>query len=832
VLVLLTMAVVGWIRLLPLSPGIADERLRSELTYMGDDGREHVYLGDLDSYLWLRHARTFLRTGTPCDAVVNGECRDTYTSAPVGARTIYARSLHVAAIAGLHRVIGWFRPAHPLPASAFLVPVVVGVLGVLPAFFIARTLAGPTAGVFAGVLASVHPFVLARTIGSDNDVWNVVLPLYLLWTAMRALAAATALRGALWAGLAGIAAGLQAWAWRGWLFFFVVLMAGLAGAALAHAVRFGLGHRTPRVWLAPDLPRIALVLVVFYAVAGVATILAGTEESYFAIPGRAVEALVRAVAGDAPGAASDWPSALTRVAELAPLALPGIVRATGGPAVFITSLVGLVLMFMPAGRWRWWHRAVFGGGALVYLTCVLGGMQPGRATALALLGAPLGAALIAGWWTDEEPPVARRAAAFVVAIWFLAAVVTAHEALRLVLLLVPPLGIAIAVVAGRLDSWIRSLIGVMPRGYRAVGIVLLAGVLLLALLHPLRSGHAAARRYTPTIHDAWWGALTHLRETAHPEAIVHTWWDYGHWVTYVAERRVSNDGASLLTHVPHWIGRALVAPSETQSVGVLRMLACGSDATPRPEGLQGGYGKLRAGGRDPVEAYAILSDLLTLDDAAAAADLARRGFAPPERDGILRSTHCDPGEGYLVLTSALVSRRQSWMSFGLWDPRPGPRLTPGEPVPFVRHWLPCRAARDGGEMTCEIHAALGRETQLVHIFTYRPASPRDARLHVRERRETALSAPAATEGTPALVLLAGAEHVRQVGFASPTYPDLAVLIDLLGERILVGAPPFLQSTFVHLMYLDGRYAKHYVKHDDRTARGERVVTWKIDWGRP
>jgi hypothetical protein len=31
------------------------------------------------------------------------------------------------------------------------------------------------------------------------------------------------------------------------------------------------------------------------------------------------------------------------------------------------------------------------------------------------------------------------------------------------------------------------------------------------------------------------------------------------------------------------------------------------------------------------------------------------------------------------------------------------------------------------------------------------------------------------------------------------------------------------------MFLDGRYATHYTKFDDRADLGERVVTWKIDW---
>ena len=44
----------------------------------------HVYLGDFDSYLWLRMARNLLRHGTACDAIVAGECRDNHAHAPVG----------------------------------------------------------------------------------------------------------------------------------------------------------------------------------------------------------------------------------------------------------------------------------------------------------------------------------------------------------------------------------------------------------------------------------------------------------------------------------------------------------------------------------------------------------------------------------------------------------------------------------------------------------------------------------------------------------------------------------------------------------------------------
>ena len=270
---------------------------------------------------------------------------------------------------------------------------------------------------------------------------------------------------------------------------------------------------------------------------------------------------------------------------------------------------------------------------------------------------------------DEAPGDTHGGAALIVVVWFLAAVYVAYDGLRFLLLLGPPFGIACAVAIGRLYAWVRSLVHGASMWYRAVAHTLLCTVLTLTLLQPLRWGYTTARSYTPAMHDAWWDTLTHIRDAAPPDAIVNTWWDYGHWVKYVAERPVSNDGSSLLTHVPHWLGKALVAPNEKESVGVLRMLNCGSDATPLPEGKQGAYGKLRSTGRDPVTAYTIVADLVTLDKTAAESYLAQRGFTAFERASILRSTHCVPPEAYLILSSELLPKRRSWMSLGLWDPR-------------------------------------------------------------------------------------------------------------------------------------------------------------------
>jgi hypothetical protein len=144
------------------------EALKSRLRFEGEDGREHVYLGDFDSYGWLRYARNRLETGSPCDAVVDDECRDMMTNAPVGRTSAYAELLHPAALVSVHRLITFFRPGYPLSASAFWLPVIVATLGVIPAFAVGRRLAGNLGGVFAAVLVGVDATVLRRTVGTGK----------------------------------------------------------------------------------------------------------------------------------------------------------------------------------------------------------------------------------------------------------------------------------------------------------------------------------------------------------------------------------------------------------------------------------------------------------------------------------------------------------------------------------------------------------------------------------------------------------------------------------------------------------------------------------------
>lgn len=863
--VLACMAVVLWVRLLPLSLPVADDwarmlagrpgyptdqaalarTLRADLSFQGADGRQHVYLGDFDSYHWLRMARNYLERGTACDAVVDGRCRDTLATAPLGSRMIYARSVHVLAIVVLHRVLTFFVPGLPLSTSAYLVPVVVGVLGVVPAFLLGRALGGLAGGAVAALLISLNAVYLERSLGSDNDVWNVVLPVCVLWLVVAALAARGRWRPVLLSALAGGATALHATTWRGWLFAYGVVLCGLVAQMTLLAIRHVVRTRTLRAWRAPGLGALGLVAVVFQVTSGALMWLGGHERAYLSA--------FSMLTGDevAVDEAGYWPYVLQTVAEFAKPKLAEIVRATGGVAVFLVGLLGVLLRYAPETSLRLRHAVTLAIGLAVPLYLVATGGLGRNQTVLLFAGA-FAAVVLARVFDADAPPPAEQATSMLLLGWFLAGLLFSYEGTRFVTFLIVPGAAAIGVVAQRLGGppWAR--------------LAIVTGLVALLVL-PVRAGYAAARRYVPGVDDAWWTTLERLRRETPPDAIVNTWWDYGYWVQYVAERRVSVTGGSLLNHVPHWMARALVARSERETLGILRMLNCGSDAMPFPDGRHGAYGKVLASGRDPLAAYTTVLDLVMRDRAEAQAYLAARGFSPGEQATILASTHCTPPDSYLVLSSDLATKAGAWLYLGTWDMRRAhvARETRTRPEAEVLaeiaeafdystdetaalyarartirtrsdldafaaprgrglppRWYPCRDVE--GRLICTLGVTKAREGVGTLAFVYDPAAPRTGRLRVRGAGDE-------RDETPAAIVVAAA-RLDETTFASPTHPDVGILVDVANRRVLAGRPELLRSTFIGLMYLDGRYASHFEKFEDASTRlGNRVVTWKVRW---
>ncbi len=809
-LVLGVMGGVLWIRLLPLSLPDASPEERAQLTFTTADGRAHPYLPGYDSYDWLRMARNVLRSGTPCDAIPDGECRDTFTHAPIGRSMSYEHSPHVFAIAALHRIATRFQPDYPLSASAYLLPVVIALLGVWPAFAIGRRLAGPLGGFLAAALVSLNPLFLLRSATADNDVWNVVLPLFLIWFTISTATATNAWRQAAWAVAATLVAVLHALIWKGWIFGYSVALAGLAANAVLRAVHV-VQHTGPAGLRAAPVRQAVRALGLFALFAAILASAAGALTSQLH---GAVQLARELFGGATTPAGAAWPDAFQTVGELARPSLAQIANLTAGPVYLYGAWLGLLVLLLPQRGWRPPHFAVLIGGNYLYWY-LLRGATLSRPALLAACALPLVAALVLGG--DDTAP-ARRSAALVVIVWFLAALFLAFDGVRFVMMVTPPAGIACAVAVGRLGEW---LVERLPAAYRAARVPLLMALGAAALVQPVQLAVRTASGIVPRVNDAWWDALTALRDTAPADAIVHTWWPYGYFSKYAAERRVSADGGSLPTHVPYWLARALMADDESEAAGLLRMLSCRSDVTPRLRDERGAYNRLTGRGVEPAAAQALLIELAGRDAAAARALLYQRGFREGEADDVLQASHCAAPPSYLVLSDEMA-RTPGWMYLASWSSRDTAGTSPREAL-LTPTWVPCRL--EGTGRVCPLRIDLARNGVEIEAFAYPPAAPSTGRLRWRRPANQSRG-----EGAPAQIVLAESAGIRPAPFADAIAADLAVLVDVSKDRILVGTPRLLRSTFVQLMFLDGRYAHRFAKRDDRTGYGgERVVTWAIAW---
>ncbi len=854
-------------------------QLKESLRYNGTDGKEHTYLGDLDSYFWLRYARNWLTKGTACDAVTpDGKCRDTFVLAPVGQPMDPDPSMHVFMIAYLYKFITLFDPQYPLPAASFLVPVLAGALGVIPAFFIGRRLAGNTGGFVAAVIISLHPLFLSRSMGSDNDVWNIVIPLFILWAAIEAFEAKRLRSKAILAAVAGLLCAVHATFWEGWWFIYLVVLLALAGFLVLRALQVAARERTYRIWQDGLVREGAAILAAFYVSALVFLLIFG-ERTVLGYLTQPLAALSSSAGLDSALSSNYWPNVLTTVAELNKASLADAVSQMGGKALFFAGLVGLLLLVLPRSlrSWRWEHYAMLFGGAAISLY-IVEAQAMDRLMAVVLIGLPVGLILLFDLWRGERIDAGP---ALLVLIWMVASIYAAYSGVRFILLLITAFGIALAVLMGRVHEWASEYAQKEWSWHPAVVHVLVFLVLMVVLIAPVKAGVDTARTFVPTIDDGWWGALTKIHDQSQPDAIINSWWDFGHWFKYVAQRRVTADGTTQGTHVPYWLGKALVTSDENESVGILRMLDCGSDAYPSPEGAQGAYGLVLKKTGDPLDAERIVSDLVRLDKQGARAYLARSGFSAAEQDAVLNATHCDPPEDYFITSGDMVGKAGVWAHFGLWDfekayvaqtSRTLPQdqavaamsqrlnYTPAQarekyfeavglpteadvnayvspwPSYVLQDWRACSAPLNSSNsspssIACPIRLGIsqqGTTITAIDSFTYNATSPKNSSLVFALYRDGQRIQE--TEARPVMLVIAGKDGITTMGFNDTQSANVAVVIDTVEGRVLLADPQLADSMFTRLFYLDGRYQRRFTLFDDRaTLSSSRIITWKVDW---
>ncbi|MBD3355003.1 hypothetical protein GF361_03385 [Candidatus Woesearchaeota archaeon] len=611
-----------------------ENRLEKEIEATAESFKERMkdedgntYLLAIDPYYYMRHVRHYIEDGQAGTTYVGGEYGvsedielyyegrgsninfnkkqdwDGQRMAPIGSPS--SMSFHSYFSAYLYKFISIFNKDVSLMGVMFLVPVIISALAVLPAFFIGKRIGGNVGGFFAGMMVAVNSAFLGRTAGgfSDTDAYNVLFPLLAVWLFLEAFEAENWKKKIGLTCLSGLSIGLFAFAWSGWWYIFDAIL-GAIGIYLIYGI-FINRNKIKENWLKlfkqPKVKNTLIILIVFILFSGLFISLfkdfSGFYEGFFNKPIKIMTGLKTV------GVTSIWPNIRTTVAELNAASIKTIANQIGGKFLFAFSLLGLLLVL-----------------------------------------------------TKKDKTGERYVKQFtLLAVWFIGTIYASTQGVRFVLLLVPAFSIAFGAGAGIIyqsaSKWVNNEMKI-PK--KVINIVLIL-VLLLLLAGPISSANKTAKNEIPSMNDAWYGTLIEIKEESSEDAIINSWWDFGHWFITLADRKVTFDGAGQDKHMAHWIGKSLLENDEEKTMGILRMVDCGNNNA---------FWALDEILNDTLKSIEILNEIIVMNEKDAKEYL--RDYIEEVED-VIQYTHCEPPENYYITSEDMVGKSGVWAHFGSWD---------------------------------------------------------------------------------------------------------------------------------------------------------------------
>ena len=182
-----------------------------------------TYLGEIDPWYFYRNAENYVEHGYEGDIEIEGKYYDTHQLAgtpreKLGGEISKLPHFHVMIEVYLYKIVSVFMPNVRFMLVVYFLPVLLGALSIVPAFFLVKKVAGTIGALVAGILVAVHPAFVGRTVAgfSDTDGYNVLFPLLIMWLFAEALEANQWKKALGFAAAAGFFVGVFSYTWGGW----------------------------------------------------------------------------------------------------------------------------------------------------------------------------------------------------------------------------------------------------------------------------------------------------------------------------------------------------------------------------------------------------------------------------------------------------------------------------------------------------------------------------------------------------------------------------------------------------------------------------------------
>ena len=639
-----------------------------------DEGQ--TYLVAIDPYSFFRKASNLAETGSQGDEIIDGVGYETRTLAPSRREASEFPNLHIWLLANVMKLGGVDDGTSTIgekTSAIFTLPALISVLAVVVAFFFIRKFTSNLFAFFGSIFLGSFRVFLSRTQAGfvDTDAYVVLFSLLILTFMIYSVTSEKNIYKILFGVLTGISFVLFAWAWNYWFSFAFVLI-----SILGYLVYEILKKVFTRNYsLKDDYTKVYGVLSALLT--GFIGIWVVFKRNIFLDAYRGAFGSLRGLASIEKD--SVWPNVFSSVAELSEVSLKGAIENMGGMVVVIISLLGLLFLTLDfTSKTKVYSYFKIGFSTLSFFWFLLwlkfgdGLSQTNAFLFLVLLFVPVGVALVLRILLSKNVKDENNIVfiPIICSVWFAGTFFMGLNGVRFFLLVAPILSIMFAFGLYYISKYINYLFAKLTNFDKnwqkyLIGFVFASVIFVVIVTPQVKNAYDLTENTTPYFDDSWYSSMKKIREETQENAIITSWWDFGHFFGAVGERGVTFDGGTQSTPQAHWVGRMLVENNVSVSKDILKMLVCsGNGAFDVIQNITDGRVEevhiiqllYETFGKNATEKREVLEEFKYYD------------FSQSEIDLILSELSClSPRESIVVTSEDMVGKAPVWAHWGLFD---------------------------------------------------------------------------------------------------------------------------------------------------------------------
>ena len=623
------------------------------------------YFSEMDSYYNYRLTENFIEHGYTGDIIKNGTNWDLHSYFPPGRSADYPPLL-IWVTALLYYLANLFGQ-YPLLVVSFWTPAIIASLAVIPAYLFIRRISNEYGGITAGILVGVSTFYFSHTFAGffDTDMFNMIMPLLVVWFFSESITSTESRRKMLFAVLAALSMFVFSLAWEGWWYiFYLVIAVALVYMLTSYVVGAGINnffqspfklirnnfeswleHSNKKQWL---MERPILLPLIIFVLLSLVFMFMFWGTSVFT----ALLQPISATKLQAATQATSYPNVFISVGELQIPTITAVIADVGGLIPFVFGLLGLFMIF--------WHlriKKAKGKGK---------GKPPKK---------------------DRKPKRERKSRrrrkepkevvqeeqtkvesvqtpemrskylyyAIMFSIWLLITAYAFTKGVRFVEAFSLPISLCAGIFVGFIADYLKGQI--KNANYHVIAMAIIIAVVCFM---PLSSANTLANSVVPGTDDAMVNSMYWVKNNTAENAVMTSWWDFGHLFAAKADRGVTFDGGSQNNARAYWVGKALFTSNEALSAGILKMLATSGDS---------GYTTLESYTNNTGKTVEIMDKILVTDKANAEnIMISQYGLTSDQAKNVSQYTNpTNPNPDVFVTSLDMVGKAGWWSYFGSWN---------------------------------------------------------------------------------------------------------------------------------------------------------------------